>query len=391
MRIRSPRNRSWENSNGTPPGSVVVRVIASSGAPAGTSRTTASSCDAATTSIRSTASPGRVPKCSSSSSYSEPPSGSSTSPGKRSAGSMTRSPEMGLPSASRIRTRSITRSPRWMPSARAAGSPAPDSPALITRVPATTPWLRSRAGTPTTRDVSRSILSWLTKVPPPRPGTRRTTPVSASTARAWRSVARLTPRSDARARSAPSRWPGRRCPAEIRSVSTRRTSSGVSTLGIHGTQGFREHLPAVDHDGLPGDVGGLVGGQEQRRVADLVHRAEAAQRHAGRHLPHVLLAEIDQALGDHVAGQHRVDRDAVRREFEGGAAHETELACLARAVVRPAGEPGDWPGDGRGEDDPAMRGLLQGGQAGLDGQDAAPQVGAEHGVQVLVGHVREPR
>ena len=78
----------------------------------------------------------------------------------------------------------MTRSPRRMPSARAAGSAALDRPALITRVPTTTPWLGSKAGTPTTREVSRSILSLLTKVPPPHPGTWRTTPLSASTARA---------------------------------------------------------------------------------------------------------------------------------------------------------------------------------------------------------------
>ena len=92
----------------------------------------------------------------------------------------------------------------------------------------------------------------------------------------------------------------------------------------------------------------------------------------------------------HVAGQHRVDRDGVRGQLDGGGAHEAELPGLARAVVRPAGEAGDRPGDGGGQDDPAVRGLLQRGQAGLDGQDAAAQVGAEHGVQVLVGHVGEP-
>jgi len=45
-----------------------VGVLASSGAPGGTSSTWASSTDAMTTSIRSTASPGRMPKCSSRSS-----------------------------------------------------------------------------------------------------------------------------------------------------------------------------------------------------------------------------------------------------------------------------------------------------------------------------------
>ena len=37
-----------------------------------------------------------------------------------------------------------------------------------------------------------------------------------------------------------------------------------------------------------------------------------------------------------------------------------------------------------------MPGRGQRGQAGLDGQDVAAQVGAEHGVDVLVGHVGQP-
>jgi hypothetical protein len=68
MRVRSARNRSRENSIGSPSASVVVRVMAISGAPGSMSRMAASSAEARTTSIRSTASVGSVPKCSSSSS-----------------------------------------------------------------------------------------------------------------------------------------------------------------------------------------------------------------------------------------------------------------------------------------------------------------------------------
>ena len=65
MRVRSARNRSRENSIGSPSGSVVVLVMAISGAPGSTSRMAASSAEAAATSIRSTASVGLAPKCSS--------------------------------------------------------------------------------------------------------------------------------------------------------------------------------------------------------------------------------------------------------------------------------------------------------------------------------------
>ena len=231
MRVRSARNRSRENSIGSPSGSVVVLVIAISGAPGSTSRMAASSGEASTTSIRSTASSGSAPKCSSSSSYTEPPSGSSSSPGKRRAGNLACSRENGLPSASLIRTRSTTSSPGRACSACAVRSSASASRADRTLVPATTPWLRSSAGTPTMRDRSRSILPLATNVPPPRPGTRRTAPPSSSTARACRSVARLTPNSAASARSAPRRCPGRSRPLPICSASARLTSSGVRAGG----------------------------------------------------------------------------------------------------------------------------------------------------------------
>src|SRR6202167_1711972 len=425
--VRSARNRSWENSISSAHASVVVRLIDSSGAPGATSRTIASSGDAATTSMRSTASLGRVPKCSSSRSYTDPPSGSSSRPGKRSAGSMACSTEIGLPSASRIRTRSITRSPGRSRSAWAADSLAPDIRALSTRVPATTPWLRSQAGTPTTRDRSRSIFPLLTNVPPPRPGTRRTMPLSSSTARAWRSVVLLTPSSVASARSARSRWPGRRSPVAIWSARTRRTSSEARALLIgapparyslarlrHGThwrasgtvligapparrslplQGgerLGQDLAAVNDDGLPGDVPGLVAGQEQGRVPDVVHRAKPPQRHRSGHLGHVVIAEIGKALGDDVARHHGVDRDAAGRELDRRGAHEAELAGLAGPVVTPAGEPGDRPGDRRGEDDPAVARGREGGQARLHRQDAALQVGADDLVDVGLGHVGQP-
>ena len=81
---------------------------------------------------------------------------------------------------------------------------------------------------------------------------------------------------------------------------------------------------------------------------------------------------LGQALGDDVARQHGVDRDALGRQLDRGGAHEAELGGLARAVVRPAGEPGDRAGDRRGEDDPAAAGRGQGGQAGLHRRASCP-------------------
>ena len=61
MRVRSARNRSRENSIGSPSASAAVLVMAISGAPGSTSRMAASSGEARTTSIRSVASYGLVP------------------------------------------------------------------------------------------------------------------------------------------------------------------------------------------------------------------------------------------------------------------------------------------------------------------------------------------
>ena len=99
--------------------------------------------------------------------------------------------------------------------------------------------------------------------------------------------------------------------------------------------------------------------------------------------------QIGQAFGDDVPGQDRVDRDAAGRQLDGGGAHETQLAGLARAVSGPARVPGDRPGDRRGEDDPAAARALQRVQAGLDREHRALQVGAEDLVEQVLGHVRQ--
>jgi oxepin-CoA hydrolase / 3-oxo-5,6-dehydrosuberyl-CoA semialdehyde dehydrogenase len=151
-----------------------------------------------------------------------------------------------------------------------------------------------------------------------------------------------------------------------------------------------KHLTAVDHDRLPGDVTCLLGGQEQRGVADVVDAAQTAQRYRRRHLGRVVLAEFSQAFGDDVPRQHRVDRDAAGSQLDRGGPHEAQLPGLARSVVRPARKAGDRAGDGRDEDDPAPARAGQGGQAGLDREDGALQVDAEHLVEHLLGHVRQP-
>ena len=128
---------------------------------------------------------------------------------------------------------------------------------------------------------------------------------------------------------------------------------------------FRQGLAAIDHQRLPGDEAGLARGQEQRRPADVAHAAQTPQRHRARHLFQVVRAHLVQPLGEYVAGQDRVDRDAVARQFQRGGAHETQLRGLAGRVVRPARIAGDGAGDRRGQDHATRLSLLQPGQTGL--------------------------
>ena len=143
---------------------------------------------------------------------------------------------------------------------------------------------------------------------------------------------------------------------------------------------FRQGLAAIDHQRLPGDEAGLARGQEQRRPADVAHAAQTPQRHRARHLFQVVRAHLVQPLGEHVAGQDRIDRDVVVRQFQRGGAHETQLRRLAGRVVRPARIAGDGAGDRRGQDHAACLGLLQPGQTGLHGVERAARIGVQHQV-----------
>src|SRR5690349_19308377 len=72
-------------------------------------------------------------------------------------------------------------------------------------------------------------------------------------------------------------------------------------------QRLRQDLAAVDDERLAGHVAGLLAGEEEAGVADVLDRAEAALRDRCLHRAAVLLAHLGQALGLDVARQHRVD------------------------------------------------------------------------------------
>ena len=102
-------------------------------------------------------------------------------------------------------------------------------------------------------------------------------------------------------------------------------------------------LPGVNRHRRAGDVAGLVGGQEQHRVAD-VHRLDPADRarassappppcHRGPGLqvrteqPHRAL--VHEQRGVHVGRMHGVDPDEMVPELDGEGPHQPTTPCLA--------------------------------------------------------------
>ena len=96
-------------------------------------------------------------------------------------------------------------------------------------------------------------------------------------------VRRDRARAHHRRRAAPAptgRWPATRsCCADGASAMTRSTASST-TSSPRPSPALLERggHAAVDGELGAGDVGGLVAGEEQRRLGDLLGRAEAAQR-----------------------------------------------------------------------------------------------------------------
>ena len=88
-----------------------------------------------------------------------------------------------------------------------------------------------------------------------------------------------------------------------------------------GVQAFRENLATVDDDRLAGDVAGLFRREEQGGIADILDRPELLQRNRSRHRALVFRPERDQSFGQHIAGQHGVDGNAVFGELDAGRAH----------------------------------------------------------------------
>src|SRR6516164_434306 len=115
-----------------------------------------------------------------------------------------------------------------------------------------------------------------------------------------------------------------------------------------------QHLAAVDDQRLAGDVAGLGRGEEPDRPADLLRFGITAHRDRCEHPLLVLVARVGEARRADVPGHDGVDRDAASRQLDRGRAHEPEHRRLRGAVVGEARLSGDWAGDRRRQDDPAV-------------------------------------
>ena len=124
-----------------------------------------------------------------------------------------------------------------------------------------------------------------------------------------------------------------------------------------------QHLPSIHHDRLPGDKPRFVARQKQRRVSDILYRAEPPLRNRGGHPRNVLGPERFHALRENVSRQHRVHRDIVRRKFDRSGANEAELPRFAGRIVAPAGISGDRSGDRRRNNNAALAARFQSRQA----------------------------
>ncbi len=140
---------------------------------------------------------------------------------------------------------------------------------------------------------------------------------------------------------------------------------------------------------MPGDKPRFVTREKQRRVGNVLHRAEPPLRNRGRHPRDVVRPERFHTLRENVSWQHGVHRDIVRRKFNGRGANEAQLSCLAGRIVAPAWIPGNRSGDRRRNDNAPLAARFQSWQACVDREKGAFEIDVEHLIPVGHAHLTE--
>ena len=152
-----------------------------------------------------------------------------------------------------------------------------------------------------------------------------------------------------------------------------------------------KHLSSIHDNSLPSNKSRLVAGQKQSSVRNVLHRAEPPLRNRRCHPRNVLRAERFHPLGQNVSRKHGVHGDVVRRQFDGRGANETELSCLARRVMAPAGISGDRSGDRRSNDNAPLAPRLQFRQTRIHRKKRAFEIDIENLIPIRDAHRSEPR
>src|SRR5262249_41350385 len=89
---------------------------------------------------------------------------------------------------------------------------------------------------------------------------------------------------------------------------------------------------SIHHEGMSGDEGRLVGGQEVNGVRDLIDARQPPQRRAPSDALLLLLSHIAAHLAVEIAGSDGIAPDLTGAELAGKAARQTIERCLGRAI-----------------------------------------------------------
>src|SRR5690606_21830620 len=238
-------------------------------------------------------------------------------------------------------------------------------------------WQRASGSTPTAASPWAGASAAATSSSTPR---RARSNCPSTSAGPWR-------RSRAWPPTAPARtgWPSRATPVPS---PTRTASPGSRPDGS-------SHLvqAAVDGQARTGDEAALLRGQEGHGGGDLLRAPQPAQRHAPAQLPPEVVGPLRvggqprQAGSVDRAGRDGVDPDAALLELVGPGTRERAGGGLGRRVhaerliagLRVGGAVEDHRGS-----------VVEQGQRLLDGEERAPGVDAEEGVEVLLGDLLKP-
>ena len=132
----------------------------------------------------------------------------------------------------------------------------------------------------------------------------------------------------------------------------------------------------------------MFGAQEAHPAGDFAGLSEAADRDLGNDLFEHRLGHGCDHVGVDIAGRNRIDRDAEARAFLGECLGEAVDPALGGGVVYLAILSG-LSIDGTDVDDPAPAALFHAGKGGLRHVEAAAQIGAHHGVPIVIAHLQE--